>query len=49
MSYEITFGGRFQAGLNITTGKVVVKAGSLYLPATTANVAPYPIAGLVVR
>lgn len=49
MSYEITFGGRFQAGLNITTGKVVVKAGSLYLPATTANVALYPIAGLVVR
>ncbi len=49
MSYEITFGGRFQAGLGITTGKVVVKAGSLYLPATTANVALYPIAGLVVR
>lgn len=49
MSYEITFGGRFQAGLNITTGKVVVKAGNLYLPATTANVALYPIAGLVVR
>lgn len=49
MSYEITFGGRFQAGLGITTGKVVVKAGSLYLPATTANVALYPITGLVVR
>lgn len=49
MSYEITFGGRFQAGLGITTGKVVVKAGNLYLPATTANVALYPIAGLVVR
>lgn len=49
MSYEITFGGRFQAGLGITAGKVVVKAGNLYLPATTANVALYPIAGLVVR